>query len=323
MKNIQYKNLSFSYRKIIFLFLLCWPGSFCVNSQDRIHKSDSSIIEAKVMEISEDLVKYKKFSNLSGPLYTINKAEVNMIVYENGEKEQFKTGNQEEVKMEEYTEKEPLKCIEDLWGVKLEDAMEKGGGVKIVKLEANSIFMPQTPTNRLYFFAVNNGGKPVRVKNTTEFTTVVFDSYNQGISKINLTSGSRHGGALSYSTWDPIAIDISGLSKCLAEEISLNKLSAEESNKAGQIVSGIYHKGSTNWGIQGFTIGLCTGVPSIALMSAAAVLPPRTPVTPQNVDSEAWLNGYKSKLRSKRLVSGIIGSIAGTILVVGAFSSAN
>lgn len=67
------------------IILLPW-GSY---AQDNIYKTDKTIIASKVMEISDSEIKYKKFSNLTGPTYIIPKNEVWMIVYENGDKELF------------------------------------------------------------------------------------------------------------------------------------------------------------------------------------------------------------------------------------------
>jgi len=62
---------------------------FASFGQDKIHKTDNSIIEAKVLEINKDEIKYKKFRNQNGPAYIIPITEVSMIVYENGEKEAY------------------------------------------------------------------------------------------------------------------------------------------------------------------------------------------------------------------------------------------
>jgi len=56
-------------------------------AQDKIHKTDNSIIDARVLEINNTEIKYKKFSNQNGPAYIVPRKEVSMIVYENGEKE--------------------------------------------------------------------------------------------------------------------------------------------------------------------------------------------------------------------------------------------
>lgn len=67
--------------------VLLWPG--IARAQDKIQKTDKSVIEARVVEIGQAEIKYKKFSNLGGPTYIIRKTEVNAIIYENGEKEVF------------------------------------------------------------------------------------------------------------------------------------------------------------------------------------------------------------------------------------------
>jgi tetratricopeptide (TPR) repeat protein len=74
-------------------FLLCAFGIILFPSfslaQDRIYKSDKTVIEAKVIEINGADIKYKKFSNPGGPTYIVPKKEVSMIEYENGEKEVY------------------------------------------------------------------------------------------------------------------------------------------------------------------------------------------------------------------------------------------
>lgn len=69
---------------ISFLFM-----SLNLFSQDVIVKRDGSTIISKVLEVTQTEVKYKKLSNLEGPLYTIDKANIMAINYENGEKDVF------------------------------------------------------------------------------------------------------------------------------------------------------------------------------------------------------------------------------------------
>ena len=73
--------------KFLALFLLC---SVTLFAQDIIVQNNGNTILSKVVEIGATEVKYKKFSNLNGPTYTIAKAEILVINYENGEKESFK-----------------------------------------------------------------------------------------------------------------------------------------------------------------------------------------------------------------------------------------
>lgn len=69
---------------LVILMILC---SANVTAQDVIVKKDGSTILSKVIEIGSVEVKYKKFSNLDGPTYSIIKSEIQAINYENGEKE--------------------------------------------------------------------------------------------------------------------------------------------------------------------------------------------------------------------------------------------
>ena len=75
--------------KIVFVVFLMI--SFKGLSQDIIIKNDKNEIKSKVIELTEDLIKYRKFTMLDGPIYSINKSEVFMIVYKNGTKEYIKT----------------------------------------------------------------------------------------------------------------------------------------------------------------------------------------------------------------------------------------
>jgi len=67
---------------------------FCVSmvnafAQDVILKKDGSEVKAKVLEVSDQQIKYKEFDFQTGPTHIINTYEVFMITYENGQKEVF------------------------------------------------------------------------------------------------------------------------------------------------------------------------------------------------------------------------------------------
>jgi len=64
------------------------------NAQDIILKQDGSEIKTKVLEITDQQVKYKMFDFQEGPTRNINKSEVFMITYENGQKEVFNKLNE-------------------------------------------------------------------------------------------------------------------------------------------------------------------------------------------------------------------------------------
>jgi len=67
---------------IIFTYLF-------VNAQDIIYKTDGTEIKAKIIEVNINDIKYKKYENPEGPLYTVNKSELFKIKFENGTQEVF------------------------------------------------------------------------------------------------------------------------------------------------------------------------------------------------------------------------------------------
>ena len=72
------------------LFLLCLAGM--ATAQDVIVRTDNSTVLSKVLEISSTEIKYKKWDNQDGPIYSIDRSEVISINYQNGEVETF-SGN--------------------------------------------------------------------------------------------------------------------------------------------------------------------------------------------------------------------------------------
>ena len=62
---------------------------FPVLAQDVIFTSDGKKVEAKILEVGTQDIKYKKSSNMDGPTYLISKTDVLIITYENGSHETF------------------------------------------------------------------------------------------------------------------------------------------------------------------------------------------------------------------------------------------
>lgn len=62
-------------------------------AQDIIVKNDKTEVKAKIEELTETTIKYKKFEMLEGPIYNINKRDVFMIIYKNGTKEYIEASN--------------------------------------------------------------------------------------------------------------------------------------------------------------------------------------------------------------------------------------
>ncbi|HKL23238.1 MAG TPA: hypothetical protein VJ895_00635 [Candidatus Nanoarchaeia archaeon] len=59
-------------------------------SQDIIILQNGDEIFSKVTKVGSDEIEYKKFENLSGPIYSLEKSKIFMVKYENGTKDVFK-----------------------------------------------------------------------------------------------------------------------------------------------------------------------------------------------------------------------------------------
>ncbi|MFI5185227.1 MAG: hypothetical protein ACHQF0_00725 [Chitinophagales bacterium] len=68
--------------------LLIFVSSFSY-SQDRIYRNNGKIVEAKILEIGNDEIKYKEFHNLDGPVYILETDKIKKIVFENGTTQKF------------------------------------------------------------------------------------------------------------------------------------------------------------------------------------------------------------------------------------------
>lgn len=84
------------------LFLLMLLCSICVYAQDVIVKKNGSTILCRIVEINSSEVIYKKWTNLKGANYVMNRTDITAINYENGKKDllsesginQYTPGNQ-------------------------------------------------------------------------------------------------------------------------------------------------------------------------------------------------------------------------------------
>jgi len=76
-----------------FLLTIAIFSSILATAQDKIYKTNGTIIDAKVKEVNQTTVNYKRFDNPNGPDYSILKREVDKIVYQNGTIDKFEAGN--------------------------------------------------------------------------------------------------------------------------------------------------------------------------------------------------------------------------------------
>lgn len=76
-------------KKRLLLLAAAWGCAGAAVAQDLIVKRDASQIEARVMEVAPDVVRYKRFSNPDGPTYVLPVVEIDYIRYVNGDVERF------------------------------------------------------------------------------------------------------------------------------------------------------------------------------------------------------------------------------------------
>jgi hypothetical protein len=75
--------------KNILLIILFICSSTIIKAQDTLSTRSGESIIAKVLEVTTNEVKYKKFDNLNGPDMIILKSDLLQIRYENGTKDDF------------------------------------------------------------------------------------------------------------------------------------------------------------------------------------------------------------------------------------------
>lgn len=75
-------------KRFILLAVLFLAG-FSAFGQDIITKKDGTDIQAKILEVTPNEVKFKKTSNPDGPVFTMLKSDILIVRYANGENEVF------------------------------------------------------------------------------------------------------------------------------------------------------------------------------------------------------------------------------------------
>jgi hypothetical protein len=82
---MRYKTLKTIRLCSIFLLILVGFSGSAI-AQDLLILKSGKEIKVKIVEEGTDLIKYREFDNPSGPLYTVNKANIASITYEKGSK---------------------------------------------------------------------------------------------------------------------------------------------------------------------------------------------------------------------------------------------
>ena len=76
-------------KKCLLWAIALFLPAFIVDAQDIITKKDGTDIQAKITEVTSTEVKYKRFDNLEGPTFTMDKSDILLVRYANGTNEVF------------------------------------------------------------------------------------------------------------------------------------------------------------------------------------------------------------------------------------------
>lgn len=77
-------------------------------AQDIIVCKDSKRIDAKIIEVGQNEIKYKKFDFQEGPTFSINISDISSIIYSNGDVAAFNSNNSQEPKVEANSPSSPV-----------------------------------------------------------------------------------------------------------------------------------------------------------------------------------------------------------------------
>jgi hypothetical protein len=76
-------------KKFLLPFLLGMLLSHFCYSQDKIYRKNGKVVQAKILEVGSDEIKFREFNHPDGPVYILETDRINKIVYEDGKVEKF------------------------------------------------------------------------------------------------------------------------------------------------------------------------------------------------------------------------------------------
>jgi hypothetical protein len=149
-------------------------------AQDVITNKNGDEIKAKVIEVGQTEIKYKKFTNLTGPIFTVSKSDVFMIKYENGEKEVFNS----ETKKNNVTPTVTLSNEDEMYMKGKEDALVNYKGKNSGDLPTLAITLLTSPLIGLIPAAIITSNEPSNENlNYPSSQLMKNNSYNKGYTE--------------------------------------------------------------------------------------------------------------------------------------------
>lgn len=90
-------------KKFILISVLLCAASYIAGADDIITKINGDQIRAKILEVGDNSVKFKRMDNPNGPVYNLTYAEIQSIQYENGVVEKYSEPAPEVFEQPHYT----------------------------------------------------------------------------------------------------------------------------------------------------------------------------------------------------------------------------
>lgn len=148
-----------------------------INAQDIITLKNTEELKTKVVEVTDSQVKYRKWNNLGGPVYTLNKSEIFVIKYQNGDKDVF----QDNIKPSVNTTNEIIIDEENLSGVCMK--------VELRKYKVNQEFQIDncSPEGSSFTWKIDNNSETKGYKNESK----TFSFSEPGKYQITLTAYNK------------------------------------------------------------------------------------------------------------------------------------
>lgn len=76
-------------KKIILFALVILAIGPVVNAQDKIHRKNGKVVQAKILEVGSSEIKYRIYKDDNGPVYILETDKINRIEFESGKVEKF------------------------------------------------------------------------------------------------------------------------------------------------------------------------------------------------------------------------------------------
>ena len=153
-------------------------------SQDYIILVNGDEIEAKVLEINDKNIDYKKYSNINGPTYHLKKSEIFMIKYQSGDKDVFSS-----VKTITPTSQitsviadNPKEFIYDSNIGTSNCQAQKSRGAKIFGNRSNEVFFRQDIVYYGYDFTYLKLSNPKKMNQSVKLIQEYFNDWNDVLS---------------------------------------------------------------------------------------------------------------------------------------------